>query len=49
MCFIRFKMAFSKGFVKKNRKIIIPGLLAHMQKEIETEIKNFDLIFYEKY
>lgn len=29
----------------KNRKIIIPGLLAHMQKEIETEIKNAGLDF----
>lgn len=29
----------------KNRKIIIPGLLAHMKKEIETEIKNIGLDF----
>ena len=29
----------------KNRKIIIPGLLAHMKKEIETEIKNIGLNF----
>jgi len=29
----------------KNKKIIIPGLLAHMKKEIETEIKNIGLDF----
>lgn len=29
----------------KNRKIIIPGLLAHMQKEIQTEITNAGLDF----
>lgn len=29
----------------KNRKIIIPGLLAHMKKDIESEIKNAGLDF----
>ena len=29
----------------KNRKIIIPGLLAHMKKELETEIKSANLDF----
>jgi len=29
----------------KNRKIIIPGLLAHMKKELEAEIKNSGLDF----
>lgn len=29
----------------KNRKIIIPGLLAHMQKEIQSEINAANLDF----
>ena len=29
----------------KNRKIIIPGLLSHMKKELETEIKSAGLDF----
>ena len=29
----------------KNRKIIIPGLLAHMKEELEEEIKNENLDF----
>ena len=28
----------------KNRKIIIPGLLAHMKEELEEEIKDFEII-----
>ena len=28
----------------KTRKIIIPGLLAHMKKELEEEIKDFDIV-----
>lgn len=28
----------------KNRKIIIPGLLAHMKKELEDEIKDFEIV-----
>lgn len=28
----------------KNRKIIIPGLLAHMKEELEKEIKDFEIV-----
>ena len=28
----------------KNRKIIIPGLLAHMKEELEEEIKDFEIV-----
>lgn len=28
----------------KNRKIIIPGLLAHMKEELEDEIKDFEIV-----
>ena len=28
----------------KNRKIIIPGLLAHMQKELQDEIEDFEIV-----
>lgn len=28
----------------KNRKIIIPGLLAHMKKELEEEIEDFEIV-----
>lgn len=28
----------------KNRKIIIPGLLAHMKEELEREIKDFEIV-----
>ena len=28
----------------KNRKIIIPGLLAHMKDELQEEIKDFEII-----
>ena len=28
----------------KNRKIIIPGLLAHMKDELQEEIKDFEIV-----
>ena len=28
----------------KHRKIIIPGLLAHMKDELEDEIKDFEIV-----
>lgn len=35
-------MEFAKKV--KNRKIIIPGLLAHMKEELEEEIKDFEIV-----
>lgn len=36
------QMEFAKKV--KNRKIIIPGLLAHMKEELEEEIKDFEIV-----